>query len=70
MSPERARITRKDIEDKIRSLTGDVEEQVSDARPVLIGTGAGAAVLLLLLAYLLGRRSGRRRSAVVEIRRA
>lgn len=70
MAPERSRITRKDIEDKIRSLTGDVEEQVEQAKPALIGTAAGVAVLLLLVAYLLGRRSGRSRSAVVEIRRA
>ncbi len=70
MSPERARITRKDIEEKIRSLTGEVEDQVTAARPALIGTGAGVAVLLLLVAYLLGRRSGHQKSAVVEIRRA
>ncbi|MDA8267226.1 MAG: hypothetical protein M0013_02480 [Actinomycetota bacterium] len=70
MSSERARITRKDIEEKIRSLTGEVEEQVTAARPALIGTGVGVAVLVVLVAYLLGRRSGRQKSAVVEIRRA
>ncbi len=70
MAAERARITRKDIEDKIRSLTGEVEDQVEQAKPALVGTAAGVAVLLLLLAYLLGRRAGRARSAVVEIRRA
>lgn len=67
--PER-RITRQDIEDKLRSFTGGVEETVNEARPTLIGTVVGAGVVLLLVAYLLGRRSGKRRSAVVEIRRA
>lgn len=64
------RITRQDVEEKLRSLTGGVDETVKAARPTLVGTGAGLAVLLLLVAYVLGRRSGRRRSAVVEIRRA
>jgi hypothetical protein len=35
----------------------------------VITAGAVAALLLLLLAYLLGTRKGRKRSTVVEIRR-
>lgn len=64
------RITRRDVEEKIRALTGGVSETAQEARPTLVGTAAGVAVVLLLVAYLLGRRSGRHRSAVVEIRRA
>lgn len=64
------RITRQDVEAKLRALTGGVEETVSDARPGIMGVAAGAAVALVLAAYLVGRRAGRRRSAVVEIRRA
>lgn len=70
MDQPEGRITRQDIEDRLRSLTGGVEEAVDEVRPALIGTAVGAGVLLLLLAYLLGRRSGTHRSAVVEIRRA
>lgn len=64
------KITRQDIEDRLRALTGGVEDSVADARPTLVGTAVGVGVVLLLVAYLLGRRAGRRRSAVVEIRRA
>lgn len=70
MADPAKRITRQDIEDRLRELTGGIEETASEARASLVGVAGGAAVALILLAYLLGRRSGHRRSAVVEIRRA
>ena len=63
------RITRDDIEAKLRELEGDARDQVASARNTVITAGVIAAVLLLLLAFLLGRRGGRERSTVVEIRR-
>ncbi|MDA8071052.1 MAG: hypothetical protein M0Z82_05480 [Actinomycetota bacterium] len=67
--PQSARITRRDIEEKIRSLTSEAAEEVATAKPTLIGSGVAVALVVVALAYLLGRRSGRKRSAVVEIRR-
>lgn len=63
------RISRDDLEDKFRELEGDAREQVESARSTLITGGVVAAVLLLMLAFLLGTRKGRKRSTVVEIRR-
>ena len=63
------RVTRDDIEAKLRELEGDARDQVASARNTVITAGVIAAVLLLLLAFLLGRRGGRERSTVVEIRR-
>jgi len=63
------RITRDDIEAKLRQVAGDVDSGVESAKPKLISGAVGVAVLALLVAYLLGRRSGKHRSAVVEIRR-
>jgi len=63
------RITRDDIEAKLRELEGDARDQVASARNTVITAGVIAGVLLLLLAFLLGRRGGRERSTVVEIRR-
>jgi hypothetical protein len=56
------RITRDDLEAKFRELEVDARDQVVTA-------GVVAALVLLLLAFLLGRRGGRQRSTVVEIRR-
>ncbi len=64
-----ARITRDDIEAKLRELSGDVGGQVEAARPTLVAGLAAAVVVVAAVAYLLGRRRGRARSAVVEIRR-
>jgi hypothetical protein len=63
------RITRDDLEDKFRELEGDAREQVESARSTVVTAGVVAALLLLLLAFLLGTRKGRKRSTVVEIRR-
>ena len=65
----RDRITRDDLEDKFRELEGDAREQVESARSTAITAGVVAALLLLLIAFLLGTRKGRKRSTVVEIRR-
>ena len=63
------RITRDDLEAKFRDVAGDLEDQVDEAKPTLVAGAVGALLLAVLVAYLLGRRSGRHRSAVVEIRR-
>lgn len=64
-----ARITRDDIEAKFREISGEVDDRVEAARPKLVAGAVTAVVVVAALAYLLGRRRGRSRSAVVEIRR-
>jgi hypothetical protein len=64
-----AKISRDDIEAKLRDMTGGLEETVEAARPRLISSAAAGVLLVVLLAYLLGRRRGRKRSAIVEIRK-
>ena len=64
-----ARISRDDIEAKLRDMTGGLEDTVEAARPKLISSAAAGVLLAVLLAYLLGRRRGRKRSAIVEIRK-
>lgn len=63
------RITRADLEDKFRELEGGARDQAESARSTVVTAGVVAALLLLLLAFLLGTRKGRKRSTVVEIRR-
>jgi hypothetical protein len=63
------RITPEDIKAKVESLAGGVESQVQAKAPLLRYAAIGGAVVIVLAAFWLGRRSGRRRSTVVEIRR-
>jgi hypothetical protein len=63
------RITRDDIENKFRELRGEVDVVTDDVRSYAATVGAVLAVVLLLLAFLLGRNRARRTRTVVEIRR-
>lgn len=62
-------ISRGDLEDAFRSFQGGVtDEIVSRKQQVMIGAGVGLAVLFLI-AYLFGKRRGKRKTTYVEIRR-
>lgn len=63
------RVTIEDIESRFRELTGTATSTAERAKVPAIGGGIAAVVLLLVVVYLLGKRRGRKRSTVVEIRR-
>jgi hypothetical protein len=63
------KVTKADIEAKLRDIRGDVDETAEAVRPYLLIAGAVGAVVLLGAAYLLGRRKGKKKTTVVEIRR-
>lgn len=63
------RISRDDIEKKLRGLQGEVADKVEDRKSAVATAVVVGGVVLVVLVFLLGRRSGRRRSTMVEIRR-
>ena len=63
------RITRGDIEAKLRDMRGEVEETAEAARTPILAIAGGVAAAVIVLVFLLGKRRGRRKSTVVEIRR-
>jgi tetrahydromethanopterin S-methyltransferase subunit F len=63
------KISRDDIESKLRELQGEVDTNLESARTVGLAAGVGIAVVLVLVAYILGRRKGRKRQMVLEIKR-
>ena len=68
-APATGKLSKADIEQKLRNLQGDVEEKIASQRQKIIGAVAAVGVLTVLLAFLLGRRSGKKKNTVVEIRR-
>jgi hypothetical protein len=62
-------ISREDLENKLRAFQGDIKGKVDDQKSNLMAAGAGIGTLLLIIFFLLGRRSGKKKSTVVEIRR-
>jgi hypothetical protein len=63
------RITRDDIEAKLREVQLGVEETVAAKRNTVVTAAGVGALVLLILVYLLGRRAGKKRTTLVEIRR-
>jgi hypothetical protein len=63
------KITRADIEAKLRELRGEVDERVEEVKVPAIAIAVGAAVVAVVAAYWFGKRRGRKRQMVLEIRR-
>ena len=64
-----AKVTRSDIEEKFRELQTEMTTAADSAKGKATVAAAVGAVLLLLVVYLMGRKAGKRRSTIVEIRR-
>lgn len=62
-------VTRGSIEAKLREIRGEVESTATAGRPYAVAAGLALAVAAVGLAYVLGRRKGRRRTTLVEVRR-
>ncbi len=69
MSEATARITRADIETKLRDIQGEVHDAGKASAQIAIVAGAAVAVGVVALAFWMGRRKGRKRTTVVEVRR-
>jgi hypothetical protein len=66
---DNGRITRADIEAKLRQMRGEVDKTAEAAKAPILAIAGGVAAAVVVIAFLLGKRRGRRKSTVVEIRR-
>jgi hypothetical protein len=62
-------ITREDLQAAYAQVIGEGEATARAAAPRGFAVGGAVAILLLALVFMAGRRRGRSKSAVVEIRR-
>ena len=69
MSPADEKITRDQIEGKFREMTGGVTDEVEGAKSQALAIGLGVVVVTVAVVFLIGRRVGRHRSTIVEVRR-
>lgn len=67
--PPEQRITRDDIEAKFRELQGEVEVLEDEARNYAGVAIAAVVVTVVVVAFWLGRRKGRKGRVVVQVRR-
>jgi hypothetical protein len=69
MADTDTRITPEDIREKLEALQGDVQGRVDEKKPSIAAIAAGGGLVLMIIFFLLGKRSGKKQSAIVEIRR-
>jgi hypothetical protein len=62
-------VTRDDLEQGFRGLQRVVRREVDDRRSTIIGIVGGVATLVVVIVFVLGRRSGKKKTTYVEIRR-
>ena len=63
------RVTRADVESVLGDIQADLVTAVESRRRSLALAGIGVGVLIVVVAYLFGRRSARRLAGIVEVRR-
>jgi hypothetical protein len=63
------KVTREDIEAKLQELRGDVDSRVDDAKLPAVAIATTVAVVFVIAAYVWGRRRGKKKSMILEIRR-
>lgn len=63
-------ITRANLEEAFGSFLGETGESIRSAVPQAVVLAGAIGLGALTMAFLAGRRRGRRGSAVIEIRRA
>ena len=69
MSPTR-HVERAELETALRDLLGEGEQTARQYAGMTVGLAGAVSFLAMVLAFLMGRRRGRRRNAVIEIRRS
>ncbi len=63
------RIQPSDLEAKFRELKGDVDDQAQQAKGYAIAAGVAVVVAVVAVAFLLGKRRGRKKNTFIEVRR-
>ena len=69
VSTEQAPISKDDIEAKFRTIKTEVDQVTTDKKNQIIPAVGLVAILIMLIAYMLGQSKGKKKSAVVQIRR-
>ena len=68
-APTQTKVTRDDLEARFQALQDSVRGQVDDKKNTFVTIAGVGGVLLVIVIFLLGRRSGKKKTTFVEIRR-
>lgn len=68
-APAEEKISADDVRAKLQSFQDGLQSRVDDQKSTLMVVGGTVLVVLLIAFFLLGKRSGRKKTTLVEIRR-
>ena len=66
---EGGRVSRGDIEQKLREIRGEVDSTGESVKQYALIAGAVVAVTVVAIAFAWGKRKGKKKTTVVEVRR-
>jgi len=69
MADEQERISRDDLKSSFQSFKDDIDQSADEAAAKAVPLAAITGVIFVIVVFLIGRRVGRTKSTVVEIRR-
>ena len=69
MAESPKRVSRDDLESKFRSFQAGINTTVENSKQTLLAGAAVGGFVLLVLVFLIGKRSGKKKTTLVEIRR-
>ena len=69
MTQSDPKITRAELEGKFKALQDDIQGTAENKKSSIATYAAIASGAVVILAYAFGRRSGRKRRSVLEVRR-
>lgn len=62
-------ISRNDLEARLSALQTGFGRKIADRKKTIMTVGAGVGLAIVVVFFLLGRRSGSKKTTIVEIRR-
>ncbi len=69
MAQTQQRITREDLEAKFRETQSNLQGKLEDKKQTMVSIGVVVGIVLLLLFFMVGKRSGKKKTTFVDIRR-
>lgn len=63
------KISPEDLQNKLQAFQDGVQGKVDDKKSTLAAAGGVALVILVLVFFMLGKRSGKKKTTLVEIKR-
>ena len=67
--PTTDKISPQDLQNKLQAFQNSVQGKVDDKKSTIAVAGGAAIIVLILVFFLLGKRSGRKKTTLVEIKR-